>query len=173
LKSWQVLLAALLLALLPASLASAGGWGGVSASGQYFSGGFTGPALGISTIDGYGYGVNADGDRVGGFGLGFSSPASGTGGVGGFLLGHEWWLGPLVAGFSLEGGVGGSSIGRAGYLLLFGQADVDVGLAVLPWMQIVLYVGWQAAGNLFPGTSFTSVNVSSPVLGVRLAWGGR
>jgi hypothetical protein len=163
----------LLLALFPVSLVSAGGWGGVSASGPYFNSGFTGPTLGVSTIDGYGYGVNDEGDRVGGFGLGFSSAAVGTGGVGGFLLGHEWWLGPLVVGFSLEGGIGGSSVGNAGYLLLFGQADIDVGIAVLPWMQVVLYVGYQAAGNLFPGTSFANATFSAPVMGVRIAWGSR
>jgi hypothetical protein len=167
-------MASLLLALLPVSLALAGGWGGVSAGGQYFERGFAGPTMGVSTIEGYGYGVNEEGDRVGGFGLGMlSSPSWGTGGVGGLLLGHEWWLGPLVIGFTLEGGVGGTSFGRAGYMLIFGQADIDIGIAVLPWMQVVAYAGYQTAGNVFPGAPFANVNLAAPVLGVRIAWGGR
>jgi hypothetical protein len=169
-----VLFACLVLALLPAARALAGGWGGVDASGPYFDGGFEGPTLGITTMEGYGYGVNEEGDRVGGFGMGILSTAgAGRGGVGGLLLGHEWWIGPLVVGFNLQGGIGGTSVRDAGYVLLFGQAEIDVGIAVLPWMQIVAYVGYQTAGSLFPGTSFTSVSFSAPVLGVRIAWGGR
>jgi hypothetical protein len=174
LKSARVLFATLLLCLLPVSLASAGGWGGIGACGQYFDHGFGGPAFGVSTISGYGYGVNAEGDRIGGFGICvLPTAAAGTGGIGGILLGHEWWLGPLVAGFSLQGGVGGASFGDAGYVLLYGQADIDIGVAVLPWMQITAYIGYQVSGNLFPGTSFRSVTSSAPVAGLRLAWGGR
>ena len=101
-----------------------------------------------------------------------SSPASVSGGAGGILLGHEWWLGPLVAGFNLEGGVGGTSVGSNGYLLLFGQAEVNLGISWLSWMQIVAYVGCQAAGNLFPGGSFSAVKMAAPVLGMRVARGG-
>ena len=170
-KTPRVVLAVLLLSLFPACLVSAGGWGGVSACGQYFDRSISGPTLGVSTVMAYGYGVNEEGDRIGGFGLGMiSSSASAAGGAGGILLGHEWWLGPFVAGFNLEGGVGGTSVGSNGYLLLFGQAEVDLGIA---WLQIVAYIGYQAAGNLFPGASFSAVKMAAPVLGMRVAWGGR
>jgi hypothetical protein len=57
-------------------------------------------------------------------------------------------------------------------MLLFGPADLELGVAVLPWMQVVAYAGCQAGGNLIPGIPFVSATLFTPVLGVRVSWGG-
>jgi hypothetical protein len=132
----------------------------------------SGPLLGVSTITGFGYGVNDDGDRVGGFGMGMFSPAgTAQGGVGGVLLGREFRLGPIILALNILGGVGGVNEGSSGYMVVFGQADLEVGIAWLPWMQIAIYVGYQSWGSLFPGIPFASATSSAPVLGLRIAWG--
>jgi hypothetical protein len=171
----RLLAAVAVLAFFPVVLACAGGGGGLGISGQYFgSTGLNGPLMGVSTVSGFGYGVNADGDRVGAFGMAFFSPtATLEGGAGGLVVGHEWWLGPVSLAINLWGGVGGEKAGSLGYMLVVGQGDVEIGLAWLPWMQIVFYVGYQTWGNLFPGVPFASAVSAAPILGFRVAWGGR
>ena len=66
-KRGFVLMAALLLALLPAVLASAGGAGGVGLGAQYYDRSLSSSNLGMAYITWYGYGVDWEGNRVGGF----------------------------------------------------------------------------------------------------------
>ena len=172
-KTGQTVLAVVLLALLPACIAGAGGAGGVGFGAQYFSPSISSSSLGMAYIAGFGYGVDEGGSRIGGFGMAlFSALGRSAGGVGGMLVGHEWRGGPVVFAFNLLGGVGGAASGGGGYMLLFGQADLELGAAVLPWMQVVLYAGYQAWGNLIPGIPFVSARLFSPVVGVRVSWGG-
>ena len=169
---WSVL-GALLFALLPAGIAAAGGAGGVGFGTQFYDPATPSNNLGMAYITGFGYGVDEGGSRIGGFGMALlSDPARSAGGVGGMLVGHEWRGGPVVFAFNLLGGVGGASYGGGGYMLLFGQADLELGAAVLPWMQVVAYVGYQAWGNLIPGIPFVSAKLFTPVIGVRVSWGG-
>ena len=172
-KIRQTVLAALLLSILPACIATAGGAGGVGFGAQYFSPAISSASLGMTYIMGFGYGVDYDGSRIGGFGMALlAEPNRSAGGVGGMLVGHEWRAGPVVFAFNLLGGVGGVAYGGGGYMLLFGQADLELGAAVLPWMQVVAYAGYQAWGNLVPGVPFASAKLFTPVVGVRVSWGG-
>jgi hypothetical protein len=171
---------AVLLALLAAAPAAAGGAGGVLHGEQRFDPQFANFDLGTQYVGGYGYGVSASGQRMGGFGLAFfSEPDSGrfSGGVGGVMSGQEFRLGPFEVAANLWTGVGGVAkhtvLGQPdGWFVLFGQADVEVGLAILPWWQISSYAGVQLMANLAPGEPFEGLLVYTPVVGVRVAWGG-
>jgi hypothetical protein len=166
------LVVAALLALLPVAAASAGGAGGVGFGAQYYDRSLSSGDLGMAYITGCGYGVDGDGNRIGGFGMALLSGLGVTeGGVGGMLVGHEWSIGPLMAAISLLGGVGGAAAWDAGYMLLFGEAELELGIRILPWMQVVAYAGYQAWGNLIPGVPFKAARLNSPVYGVRVAFG--
>jgi hypothetical protein len=165
------LLAALL--LLPAALAAAGGAGGVGFGAQYFDPGLSNSSHSLMYISGFGYGRSEVpfGQRVGGFGMAMlSGDGSTAGGVGGMLFGQEFRSGPIVAGLTVMYGVGGVAYQDGGYMILFGEADFDLGV-VLFWTQITAYAGIQAWGNLVPGLPLSAAVVYTPVLGVRLAWG--
>jgi len=171
---------ALLLALLAASPAVAGGAGGVLQGKQRFDPQFANYDLDTQYVGGFGYGVSDHGQRTGGFGLAFfSEPDAGrfSGGVGGVLTGQEFRIGPFEVAANLWTGIGAvakeSLLGQPdGWFVLFGQADVEVGLAILPWWQISSYAGVQLMANLAPGDPFEGLLVYTPVIGVRMAWGG-
>jgi hypothetical protein len=166
--------AVLLCILVPVSSACAGGAGGVGYGYQYFDDRLSSSDMGMANITGYGYGVLSDGSRVGGFGMSIlSSLGIAAGGVGGMLVGHEWRSGPVVAALTLWGGVGGAAWAGQGYMLAYGAAEAELGLRVLPWMQIVGYAGYQAIGNVLPGIPFNRALLRTPVLGIRIGWGGR
>jgi hypothetical protein len=169
----KVTLAVLLCSLVPASIAFAGGAGGIGYGYQYFDGRLSSSDMGMSNITGYGYGVLDDGSRVGGFGMSFiSASGDAAGGVGGMLVGHEWRTGPLVAALTLWGGLGGASWAGQGCMLGYGAVEAELGVRVLPWMQIVGYAGYQAIGNFLPGIPFSRALLRTPVLGIRIGWGG-
>ena len=165
------LLAGVLL-VLPAATAAAGGAGGVGFSGQLFDPRLSNTDLGVTQIGGFGYGVGADGSRVGGFGTAFLSESGDmAGGLGGMVFGHEWRGGPLVLALTLWGGLGGGALGGGGYMLAYGAAQVELGVWVLPWMQLSAYVGYEVLGNVVPGVPFGRALLRTPMLGMRLAWG--
>jgi hypothetical protein len=58
-------------------------------------------------------------------------------------------------------------------MLGFGQVDFELGVRLVPWMQMTAYVGFQGWGNLLPGYLFSQALFYSPVVGVRFGWGGR
>ncbi len=169
----RLLLAVLVLAVVPAALASAGGAGGVAFGVQYFDPGLSNADHSLTCITGFGYGTSGVpyGRRIGGFGMAIMA-ADGTtaGGVGGMLLGREFHSGPIVAGLTLYCGVGGVAFHDAGYMVAFGEGEFELGVT-LPWMQVTAYAGFQAWGNLVPGLPLANAVVYTPVLGVRLAWG--
>jgi hypothetical protein len=174
-KTRRLFAVAAALALIPAAMAAAGGFGGSGFGYQYFDAGLSTASYDMTYIMGYGYGTGWDGGRFGGFGVSMISPTGDlAGGVGGVLAGHEWRAGALVAAFTLFTGVGGVGVGTgdAGYMIGFGELDFELGLRVFPWMQAVAYVGYQAWGNLAPGPAFNLLAFCSPVVGIRLGWGG-
>jgi hypothetical protein len=157
---------------VPAALSFAGGAGGVGVGAQYFDASMSNTNLQMAYITGYGYGVLWSGQRIGGFGTALLSTGhDAAGGVGGLIIGQELRSGPLVLAFSLWGGAGGASVRHHGYMLVFGEADIELGLRVLPWMQVVAYAGYQAWGNMVPGVPFSSAALSTPVIGIRIGWG--
>jgi hypothetical protein len=166
-------LAVLALALLPAAFAAAGGAGGTGFGAQYFDPGLSSANRGLMYISGFGYGTSEDpfGHRIGGFGMAVLSDDGQTaGGVGGMLVGQEFRSGPLVAGITIFYGVGGMAFDRSGYAVMFGEADLELGVALL-FAQVTAYAGYQAWGNLVPGLALRDAVVWTPVLGIRLAWG--
>lgn len=166
------LLATIVLLLATAGMAFAGGAGGVQFGTQYFDSRWANTNMEIAYIGGFGYGVTPWGERIGGFGTALISLGQDTaGGVGGLLLGQELRSGPLTVAAVLLGGAGGGAVRGRGYMLLFGEADLELGLALLPWMQVVAYAGYQVWANVVPGTPFKSAALSTPVFGIRIAWG--
>lgn len=130
------------------------------------------------TVGGFGYGVDRHGERVGGFGLAFFSADPAIvfeGGVGGFINGQQFSIGPLTAAVVAWTGVGCLTTnvpGIAGtWYTLFLEADVEVGWAVTRWMQVSGYAGMQLLTNLSPEDPFQGLLFYTPVVGVRVAWG--
>jgi hypothetical protein len=141
-------------------------------------GGWYSADVGQNTVGGFGYGVTRSGQRIGGFGLAFFSTDPAVqfeGGVGGSISGQELRLGPVTLAAVMWTGVGGLKTnvpGMAGeWFTLFFEGDVEVGLAVTPWMQLTGYGGVQLLANLAPGRPFEGMLFYTPVVGVRLAWG--
>ncbi len=154
--------------------AFAGGAGGVGFAGQYYHDSLSNEDLGLNSTTGFGYGSGHDGSRIGGFGTSFSSDSGRlTGGVGGLIAGHEWRTGPLTLALSLWGGIGGASWASRGYVVGYGAAQAELGVWVLPWMEIVGYVGYETLGNLSPGAPFQEAVLRTPMLGIRFAWGSQ
>jgi hypothetical protein len=98
-----------------------------------------------------------------------------AGGVGGMVLGQEWKGGPFTAAISLWTGLGGISLhdvpSRRAYGIVFGEAEAEIGIRPVPFMQVVAYAGFQAWGNFVPGLMFRSAVLTTPVFGFRVSWG--
>lgn len=164
---------------LPLSSAFAAGAGGVAWADQRTVQGLTSGAVSISEVGGFGYGVNGNGQRTGGFGYALYSPegtSSLAGGVGGVIFGQEGHTGPLTFAVNLWTGLGGLSAGLAGaqtgYAILFGEANFELGVNVTPWMQLSAYVGMQGLADINARSGIgTRLATYSPVVGMRLAWG--
>ena len=127
----------------------------------------------MTSLTGFGYGVGPDGGRVGGFGAAFFSASGDTaGGVGGMPAGHEWRTGPIVIAFTLWGGAGGAAWGGGkGTMLACGAVQAELGCWILPWMQLTAFVGYEAVRAVIPGP-FNRPLLQTPVVGLRIAWGG-
>ena len=171
----------LVLAALALSLprAFAGGAGGVSWSDQYSVSGLSNSSLMTSEVGGFGYRVSSGGTRTGGFGyVIYSKPGADSliGGVGGLIIGQEGRSGPLTVAANLWTGLGGVSATfagtRSGHFVVFGEANLELGISVTPWMQLSAYAGMQGIADVDPRTGIGGELVRySPVAGMRLAWG--
>jgi hypothetical protein len=177
------MIAAAAIAVLAASGAWAGdggGAGGVTFGRQYLDldhGWYTADVPEIS-VGGFGYGVNRHGERIGGFGLAFCSADPAVefeGGVGGLINGQQLSFGPLTAAAVAWTGVGCLHTDVPGmvgsWLTLFLEADVEVGWAVTPWLQVSGYGGVQVMAGLAPESPADGMLFYTPVVGVRIAWG--
>lgn len=128
----------------------------------------------LSYVGGYGYGVDWNGTKIGGFGMSLvqNNGEGLTGGFGGMLLGSYSRLGP----FSFSGnallGVGGLVVpgyySVEGNLALLGQLDVELGFPVFPWFQVSGYGGLQV---ILPVGADISSMIRYPVFGLRFTWG--
>ena len=99
-----------------------------------------------------------------------------VGGIGGVIVGQELRAGPFTIAANLWTGIGGVATSprcpEGGYGVLFGELNLEAGIAVTRWMQVVAYGGMQAIANIAPGTRpGGDLFVYSPVAGIRLAWG--
>ncbi len=167
-----------LAAFLPLAAYAQGGAGGVTVGTQIFNPAAANYDLGLFTMGGFGYGVTAAGQRIGGFGQAFiniSPDRSTAGGVGGILVGQELRAGPAILGATLLAGLGGMGSSffppYRGYFIGFGELTLDAGLTLTPWMLLSVYGGMQVAANFIPGRPFSDALFYSPVAGVRISWG--
>jgi hypothetical protein len=179
----RIFAGALAIAALAASSAWAGGGGGaggVTHGFQYLEldRGLYSLDLQENTVGGFGYGVNRNGERSGGFGLAFFSDDPSIvleGGVGGLINGQQFSIGPLTAAAVAWTGIGCLRTdvpGIAGsWVVLFLEADVEIGWAITPWLQLAGYAGMQLMTNLSPGDVFEGMLFYTPTVGVRIAWG--
>lgn len=179
----RIFVAAAVIAVLAASGAyagGAGGAGGVTHGFQYLDldGGWYSVDVRENSVGGFGYGVNRHGERIGGFGLAFFSADPSVafeGGVGGLINGQQFSIGPLTAAAVAWTGVGCLHTdvpGMAGsWVTLFLEADVEVGWALTPWLQLTGYGGVQMMASLAPDEPFESMLFYTPTVGVRIAWG--
>ena len=171
-------------AVFSLTMASADGAGGLYYGFQHYSGDWSSHDMGSRYLGGFGYGVNSQGSRVGGFGFALLSddpktPGTITGGFGGTITGREVNLGPLMLALNVWAGIGGvkSRLNEhqfdepSRYLALYGELNAEAGFALTPWFQLIIYGGIQGMGNLLPGSPFEDVLVYTPVIGGRLAWG--
>ncbi|KGE70703.1 hypothetical protein [Spirochaeta lutea] len=136
--------------------------------------------LGMTFTGGFGYGVARGGAKIGGFGLAVHNSEDGStsdpfiaGGFGGMLLGTYGSTGRVSVATNLWLGVGGYTYDyTGGHFGGFGQADIEVGLAVLRWFQISGYAGY---ASFFPITGSPGRLIEqakyTPVLGLRFTWG--
>ncbi|MFW5801562.1 MAG: hypothetical protein ACOCVC_05990 [Spirochaeta sp.] len=127
---------------------------------------------------GYGYGVDSYGQRTGGFGVIISSSESSPeelfGAFGGGITGTQMRMGPVTASLNLMmgiGGFGGSMVPRGGGLSILGEANAEIGVRVLGFMQVSLFAGLQGISRVgMPQRMYDSF-VYAPVVGTRLTWG--
>jgi len=175
----RIVFLVLVILALPLSFAFAAGAGGVTWSDQRYVSGLSNTTVTSSEIGGFGYAVNREGLRTGGFGYAIYSP-SGTqalaGGVGGVILGQEGHTGPLTFAANLWTGLGGISATfsgtRTGHAIVFGEANLELGVAVTPWMQLSMYAGMQGMADVDPQSGVgTQLASYWPVVGMRLSWG--
>ena len=162
--------------IVPASMGFAySSGGGLTYGLQYYHPELTNQDIGLHTVGGYGYGTSRGGQRFGGFGMAiFSESNELVGGIGGNITGHEFISGPVSLAANLWTGVGGAKASLkdpGGYMILFAELNLELGIALSPWMQLVAFGGMQGIANVIPGTPFDSVLYYSPVWGFRLSWG--
>jgi hypothetical protein len=161
------------------SLCFAGGGGGITFGSQWFDPMYSNNNIGISSAGGFGYG-SSGGQRIGGFGMVVYSGgpyfnATGLiGGIGGVINGWELRLRPFTLAMNVWTGVGGLRYGfiePTGFMVGFGELNLELGVSVTRWMQVMGFAGIQVLGNLVPGIPFSALLLYTPVVGFRIAWG--
>ncbi len=178
-RSSKIVALVLALCLLPLAGAFARAAGGFTWGEQY---GATGPSnvdLGASTVGVYGYDITWGGQRYGGFAMALHSnatqPALEAGFIGG-LAGQEMRIGPLVAAVTLWSGFGGMNSAPLdalpGTLALFGEVSLELGFGFLPGVLVTGYAGMQVIAPVLFDQGTIGTPMYTPVLGVRVAWGG-
>jgi hypothetical protein len=174
----KILVLAAAFAVLPLSMAAAGGAGGFTWGQQVFDSQLSNYDVQGSYSGVYGYGVTRRGQRIGGFAMAVnSSSPNGTleGGFAGIITGQEMRAGPFIAAVNLWMGFGGLNATPAlpteSSFALFGELDLELGLGFISWMELTGYAGMQAVTSVAGGRPLFSSVMYTPVFGVRVAWG--
>ena len=157
-------------------MASAYGGGGFFQGTQMVFPGYTNMDSGAEVQGGYGYGASRSGRRRGGFGLAISDPATDEflGAFGGVITGRQKRIGPVTLSANIWSGVGYATpelIQAPAGVAFLAEANAEAGFAVLPWLQISVYGGYQAIGAFDPSNLFANTKYA-PVIGGRVTWGG-
>jgi hypothetical protein len=177
-KGIRIIVLAAALCVLPLSVVSARGAGGITWGQELFTPSLSNFDLQTTYSGGYGYGVTRDGQRMGGFVLGLHSStpsASLDAGFLGLITGQEVHLGPVMGAVNLWTGFGGMSastvLNTPDSFALFGELDLEIGFGFTRGMQLTGYAGMQAIVSVREGQPLFSNVMYTPVLGLRLAWG--
>ncbi len=175
-RSMKKITILMIVLLVPVSVGFAySSGGGLTYGLQYCHPELTNQDIGLHTVGGYGYGTSRSGQRFGGFGMAlFSDSNELVGGIGGNITGHEFVTWPVSLAVNLWTGVGGAKASLkdpGGYLIIFTELNLELGIALSPWMQLVVFGAMQGVANIIPGTPFDSVLYYSPAWGFRLNWG--
>lgn len=173
-KIKRILIAAVLVCTVMVA-ASAYGGGGVFQASQLILPGYTNMGSPAGVHGGYGYGASRGGRRYGGFGLAIEDQVSGEflGGFGGVITGHQVRTGPFTLSLNIFSGIGYASpalLEVPAGVAFFAEANAEAGFAVLPWLQMSVYAGYQAIGSMDPAELFIGTRYA-PVVGSRLTWG--
>ncbi|MFP4550469.1 MAG: hypothetical protein ACLFNT_06665 [Spirochaetales bacterium] len=160
--------------LIGSALAFAGGGGGVFEGRMLPYRGWASTDLDATVGGGFGYGIARDGSRIGGFGLVVNDEFDEElyGAFGGLISGRQYKMGPIVGSVNLWTGVGyvsprlfdGNTVGYVGEL------NAELGVLLVPWMQIAVYGGMQGMGSFYSEKWFSDFTYS-PVAGIRAVWG--
>jgi hypothetical protein len=174
----KIVILAAALAVLPLSMASAGGAGGLTWGQQYFDSQLSNFDVQSTYSGAYGYGVTRHGQRIGGFALAVRSSSPDSlfeGGFAGLITGQEVRAGPFLMAVNLWTGLGalrtGPALPTGGSLALFGELDLELGLGFISWMEVTGCAGMQAVTRIAGGRPLFSNVMYTPVLGARVAWG--
>ncbi len=154
---------------------SAYGGGGFFQATHMTLPGYSNLSSGGEVRGGYGYGASRSGARYGGFGLVATDTGSEDvlGAFGGVISGRQMRTGPFTLSVNAWSGVGYVNpeyIAVPGNVGFFAEANLEAGFAILPWMQLSVYAGYQAMGPFDPQLLF-SHTLYTPVIGSRLSWG--
>lgn len=173
--SMKRITATIVLLTLTVVMAFAYGGGGVFQGTQAAFPGYTNMTTSAEIHGGYGYGASRSGQRTGGFGLWLSEQNTGDflGAFGGVISGRQLRTGPFTMSLNAWGGVGYATpelVQVPAGVAFLAEANAEVGFAVLPWLQISIYGGYQAIGPFDPATVFTDTRYV-PVFGSRVTWG--
>ncbi len=175
-KHFRYLAAACLLGVPVVASATAGG--GVTSGAHTFVDGFSNYQLEATSMGGFGYGSSSRGTRVGGFGLSISDqaePEDLVGGFGGVIASQELQLGLFtiaITSWTVVVGIRARGVpGTGGYFALFEEVALEVGVAALPWIQLVGYAGFQVVGSVLPGVLISETLSYTPSIGLRVVWG--
>ena len=169
----------LIVFIVPLVTAAADNGGGGIISGTHLNyGQFANYELKATYFGGFGYGASDRGTRVGGFGvtiLDNSDEHLLIGGFGGTIVGQEFTAHPVTVAATSWTGLGGIAAdlqgGRGGYFAFMEEISFEAGIAVVPWMQIVMYAGFQIIGSILPGFMFNEAFSYTPTFGLRIAFG--
>jgi hypothetical protein len=177
-KGVKIMVLAAALAILPLSVLSARGAGGITWGQEYFDPSLSNFDLQATYSGAYGYSITRDGQRIGGFALGIRSSAPSAefdAGFVGFITGQEVHFGPVMGAVNLWMGFGGMSaspvLNTPDCFALFGQIELEMGFGFTHGMQLTGYAGMQAIAGVRDGQPLFGNVMYTPVLGLRLAWG--
>jgi hypothetical protein len=170
----RFLVAAVLVVCVTLSAAAYGG-GGIFQAEHFVLPGYTNAPGPAEVHGGYGYGASRGGRRYGGFGLVIKDQETGgfAAGFGGVMTGRQLRRGPFTVSANLYSGIGHANadlLQSSSPVAFFAEANAEAGLAILPWLQISVYGGYQAVGPMDLSTMFPGA-IYAPVFGTRVTWG--
>lgn len=92
---------------------------------------------------------------------------------GGLLIGQElkFWLLSLSANFLVGAGVNASDMtDKAAHIFLEGEFQLEGGIYIAQWLELIYYGGFHFSGNILPFPSEQDRFLHHPLMGLKLIW---